>query len=96
MLDYERLSIGVLSALTGSLLPPRSWHIPERNEQRIAIAVCDSTGMTPERWDHLSKTEKVPWLHRTLSILKKQPAPNAWIEGDDLPEYQQEPQGNRM
>jgi hypothetical protein len=85
MLDYDRLSVRILSALTGELLPDTSWHVPERNEQRIAIAVCDATGMTPERWDRLSEDERIPWLHKTLKALETQPAPNAWIEGEDLP-----------
>src|SRR5262249_55129042 len=87
MADYDRLCIKVLCALTGELLPDTSWHIPERSEQRIAIAVCDATGMTPERWDELSKDERIPWLHKTLKALEKQPAPNVWIESDDLPIY---------
>src|SRR5262245_62728814 len=85
MVDYDRLCIKLICALTGELLPDTSWHIPERSEQRIAIAVCDATGMTPERWDRLSKDERIPWLHRTLKALEKQPTPNAWVEGDDLP-----------
>ncbi len=91
MLEYDRLSGRILSALTGELLPDTSWHVPERKEQRIAIAVCDATGMTPERWDRLTKDERIPWLHKTLKALEKQPAPNAWIEGDDLPVYRPEP-----
>jgi nucleoside phosphorylase len=90
MLDYDRLSARILSALTGEILPDSSWHVPERNEQRIAIAVCDATGMTPERWDRLTKDERIPWLHKTLKALEKQPAPNAWIESDDLPVYRPE------
>jgi hypothetical protein len=90
MSDYDHLSIRILSALTGELLPDTSWHVPERNEQRIAIAVCDATGMTPERWDRLSKDERIPWLHKTLKALEKQPAPNVWIEGEDLPAYRPE------
>src|SRR5262249_16008279 len=90
MLDYDRLSLRIISALTGELLPDTSWHVPERNEQRIAVVVCDATGMTPERWDRLSKDERVPWLHKTLKALEKQPAPNAWIDGDDLPVHRPE------
>ena len=85
MSDYDQLSIRILSGLTGELLPETSWHVPEGNEQRIAIAVCEATGMTPERWDRLSKDERIPWLRKTLKAVEKQPAPNAWIEGDDLP-----------
>lgn len=87
MVEYDRLSINVICALTGELLPDTSWHDPERSQQRIAIAVCDATGMTPERWDKLTKDERIPWLHKTLKKLEKQPAPNVWIEGDDLPVY---------
>src|SRR5712692_4946178 len=90
MLDYDRLSIRILAALTGELLPAPSWHVPDPNEQRIAVAVCDATGMTPERWDRLTKDERIPWLHKTLKALEKQPAPNAWIEGDDLPLHRPE------
>jgi hypothetical protein len=86
MSDYDDLCIRILSALTG-LLPPTSWHVPERNEQRIAIAVCEAMGMTPERWDRLSKDERMPWLDKTLKVLERQPPPNAWFEGDDLPVY---------
>src|SRR5262245_38095037 len=85
MLEYDSLSIRILSALTGELLPSTSWHDPEREEQRIAIAVCDATGMSPERWDRLSKDERIPWLHKTLKALEKRPEPNAWLGGDDLP-----------
>jgi hypothetical protein len=85
MSDYDQLSIRILFGLTGELLPQTSWHVPEGNEQRIAIAVCEATGMTPERWDRLSKDERIPWLRKTLKAVEKQPAPNAWIEGDDLP-----------
>src|SRR5258708_40239292 len=66
MSDYEHLSIRILSALTGELLPRTSWHDPERNEQRIAIAVCDATDMTPERWDGLGKEARSPWLSKPL------------------------------
>src|SRR5262249_5774911 len=90
MLDYDRLSARILSALTGELLPDTSWHVPERNEQRIAVAVCGATGMTPERWDRLTKDERIPWLHKTLKALEKQPVPNVWIEGDDQPVYHPE------
>ena len=90
MSDYDRLSVRILSALTGELLPETSRHVPERNEQRIAIAVCAATSMTPERWDRLDKDERIPWLNKTLKALEKQPAPNAWIEGDDLPNYRPE------
>jgi hypothetical protein len=90
MSDYDQLSIRILSGLTGELLPDTSWHVPEGNEQRIAIAVCEATGMTPERWDRLSKDERIPWLHQTLKALEKLPAPNAWLEGDDLPSHRPE------
>jgi nucleoside phosphorylase len=90
MLEYDSLSVRILSTLTGERLPVTSWHIPERNEQRIAIAVCEATGMTPERWDRLTKDERIPWLHKTLKALEKQPAPNVWIEGDDLPVHRAE------
>src|SRR5262249_20664621 len=85
MVDYESLYTKVLCALTGELLTDTSWHIPERNEQRIAIKVCDTTGMTPERWDRLSQDKRIPWLHKTLKALEKEPASNVWVEGDDLP-----------
>jgi hypothetical protein len=87
MLDYDRLSARILSALTGELPPDTSWHVPQRSEERIAVAVCEATGMTPERWDRLTKDERIPWLHKTLRALEKQPSPNVWIEGDDLPVY---------
>src|SRR5262245_21435838 len=90
MSDYDHLSTRILSALTGELLPDTSWHVPEHNEQRVAIAVCDATGMTPERWDRLSKDERIPWLHKTLKVLEKQPAPNEWIEGNDLSSHRPE------
>ena len=90
MLDYDRLCARILSTLTGEVLPDTPWHVPERIEQRIAIAVCDATGMTPERWDRLSEDERIPWLHKTLKALEKQPAPNAWTEGDDLPVHRPE------
>jgi hypothetical protein len=93
MPDYDRLSIQILSALTGELLPETSWHVPERNEQRIAIAVCDATKMTPDRWDRLNKDERVPWLYKTLKALEKQPVPNVWVEGNDLPSYSPETTG---
>jgi len=90
MQDYDFLCVQILDALTGKLLPPTSWHIPERNEQHIAIAVCQTMGMTPERWDRLSKDERLPWLHKTLKALESQPAANVWFGGDDLPTHRPE------
>jgi hypothetical protein len=90
MSDYDRLSVKLLSAMTGELLPTTSWHDPERSEQRISIAVCDETDMTPDLWDKLSMDQRVPWLWKTLKALKKKPRPNVWIEGDDLPTYRPE------
>jgi hypothetical protein len=87
MSDYERLTVRILAKLTGELLPDTSWHVPERNEQRVAFAVCKATGMTPERWDRLSEDERVPWLDATAKALENQPTPNAWLEGDDVPVY---------
>src|SRR5262245_43977928 len=95
MVEYDRLCIKIICALTGELLPDTSWHIPERSEQRIAIAVCDATGMTPERWDKLTKDERIPWLHKTLKALEKQPVPNAWPIGDDLPVFLPEVEAER-
>lgn len=66
--EYDRLTITLISLLDGDILPlPTFWDL-ERHEQRIAIAVQDATGMTPEHWAKLDKPSRGPWLERTIEV----------------------------
>jgi hypothetical protein len=70
--DYDRLAARLISLLDGDMLPlPTMWDL-ERNEQRIAIAVRDATGMTPEHWAMLDKPSREPWLEKILAVLTAQ------------------------
>src|SRR5438874_12527211 len=58
---YDRLTIRLIDLLNGGLLPLPSYNDLERNEQRIAIAVCDATPMTPQYWATLDQASREPW-----------------------------------
>lgn len=88
MAEYDALVLRILSALTGELLPETSWSDPAKIEERIALAACATSGMTAERWDGLSKRQRMPWLAATLKDLENRPVPNVWAEGDDLPAHE--------
>jgi hypothetical protein len=99
MSEYTTLETKLLAESTGDLLPQVPWSDPEKVEQRIAVLVCEYTGMTPERWDRLNEKQRIPWLDKALKNLKKKAQqPNVWLEGSDMPEYLSEeeilPSGN--
>ena len=60
-----------LSLLDGDRLPLSACGDLERQEPGIAIAVCQATNMTPERWDRRDDPSREPWLERTLEALTK-------------------------
>jgi hypothetical protein len=70
---YDQLACTLISRLT-DYLPLPDIGMLERNEQRIVLEVQKTTGMTPEHWAKLSKTEREPWLERTLELLKSEEA----------------------
>jgi hypothetical protein len=55
----------LLSLLDGDLLPPPACGDLERQEQGIAITVCQETNMTPKRWDRLDDPSRESWLADT-------------------------------
>jgi hypothetical protein len=63
----------LLSLLDGDLLPLPACGDLERQEQGIAIAVCQAINMTPERWDRLDDPSREAWLERTLEALTESP-----------------------
>jgi hypothetical protein len=73
--NCDRLSVELLSILTDTLPLPQ-WDDDKRHEQQIAIAVCEATGMTPERWDNLDHPSREPWLEKALKLLtNRSPGP---------------------
>ena len=72
MPEYEdltcRLIVELNEAEHGDHLPD-FWK-PERDAQRVCIAVCDATKMTPDWWARLTEAERVPWLKKTLASLR--------------------------
>jgi hypothetical protein len=68
--DCDFLSLLLILELNGGMLTLPSYHDPERNEQRIALAVCEANpGMTPEYWKNLDPPSREPWLEKTLDVL---------------------------
>lgn len=66
--EYDNLKARLLS-----LLPDRPFHpdfndfyMLEKDEQRIAMVVCDSTKLTLTEWEKLSLPERVPWLEKVI------------------------------
>jgi hypothetical protein len=43
-------------------------------EERIAVAVYETTGMTPERWDRLDCMSRVPWMEKCIHSLRREQA----------------------
>lgn len=81
--DYDQLASSLISMLDGDILPlPTFWDL-ERNEQRVAIAVQDATGMTPEHWAELDKPSRCPWLERTLAVMASQ---EKWLRSEETSE----------
>ncbi len=72
--NYDRLSATLLALLHDEFMWPMPQDIfdLERNDQRIAVAVCDATGMSPERWDTLDVFSREPWLEKTIATLSKE------------------------
>ena len=66
MSRYDELAAVLLSRLD-DYLPLPDADIIERNGQRIAIAVHEALGMTPEHWATLTPAERVPWLENVLA-----------------------------
>ncbi len=78
---YEQLVSKLLDVLSGDVLPPSSWLSPERIEITIAEAVAKETGTTPERWQSLPKTKRIPLLEKAVVSAEGRPVPNVWIHG---------------
>ena len=55
----------LLSYLSDGLPQPHFWSV-EANEEKIAVAVCKATGLTPSDWKRLSPPERVPWLEAAI------------------------------
>lgn len=73
--NYEHLTARLISLLDGDHLPlPTFWDL-ERHEQRIAIAVLDATGMTPEHWATLDNPSRGPWIERTIEVITRRQKP---------------------
>lgn len=80
---YDRLVVRLIDRLNGDedILPLTTMADLDRDEERVLIAVCEATPMTPERWDKLDKVSREPWLEKTLDRLasarvsEQQPAP---------------------
>lgn len=76
--QYDALVARIIVHLAGDVLPSCTGQFDlERVDQRVAIAVCKATGMTPERWDKLDVFSREPWLEETLTKLEAEPNPPA-------------------
>lgn len=75
--EYDNLVCVLLSELSNTLPLPDFWGL-EKNEQKVAIAVCRATQMTPEQWERLSLPERVPWLEETIESLSSQTDDTGW------------------
>ena len=64
--SYDLLVCKLIDVLNGDILPLPRWGDEERNEQRVAMAVCEGSGMTPEHWAKLSETEREPWIEKAI------------------------------
>lgn len=69
--QYDQLTARLISLLDGDILPLPTFGDLERHEQRIAIAVQEVTGMTPEHWATLDKPSREPWLEKTITALRE-------------------------
>ena len=71
--EYEDLVIRLIVELNeaehGDHLPLADFFKPEKDAQRVSVAVCDNTKMTPEHWAKLTEAERVPWLRKTLAAI---------------------------
>jgi DNA-binding MarR family transcriptional regulator len=66
--EYDDLAALLLSRLSATL-PLLDFWMLEKNEQRVGMAVCRSTGITLDRWDILTLPERVPYLEATIESL---------------------------
>lgn len=71
---YKLLTCKLLSLLDGDILPLPQWGDLERNEQRVAIAVCESTEMTLDYWAKLDSFGREPWLEKAIAQANSAPA----------------------
>jgi hypothetical protein len=67
--NYDVLACKLIDLLNGDILPLPRWGDPERNQQRIVMAVCEGSAMTPEHWATLGETEREPWVEKTIERL---------------------------
>jgi hypothetical protein len=42
-------------------------------EERVALADCEASGMTPERWDRLGHQARIPWMEMAIASLTRTP-----------------------
>ena len=74
MTPYDELVVQLICLLDGDILPlPRADDL-DRNDERIAIAICETTGITREFWETLNRARQEPWLEKAIAILTKQRA----------------------
>jgi hypothetical protein len=73
--DYERLKTRLIDLLNGDVPSVPRKDDPERNEGRIAVAVHEATGMTPEHWEKLDGARRESWLEKTIAALDGGPHP---------------------
>jgi hypothetical protein len=79
----DRLKVRLISLLDGHNLPlPKTLSDLDRDELRVAFAVCDATGVTREELAKMDGPSREVCLERTISApLKKQTA-TLWHHGD--------------
>jgi hypothetical protein len=75
--SYRSLCVRLIALLSNPPpCPPDLWDL-EREEQRIASAVCKATGLSPEHWAGLDQPSREPWLEQTISTLESEAMPDA-------------------
>ena len=67
----DHLRARIISLLDGDILPLPTFFDLERDNQRIAFAVRDATGVTLEEWARMDKPSREVCLERTLAELTK-------------------------
>jgi DNA-binding MarR family transcriptional regulator len=68
--NYDVLCCQLIGLLDESdaLLPPGD---PDRNDQRVAIAISESLGITIEHWKSLTTVEREPYLEKLIERLQE-------------------------
>jgi hypothetical protein len=78
----DHLSARLISLLDGDILPLPTLFDLERDKQRIAFAVCDTTGITREELAKMDMPSREVCLEKTISAELTKPTVTVWHHGE--------------